>query len=188
MSRKIIKVGFDLDGILLYNPTRIARPIIAFLKKYFLKRDLKRFYYPKTALEKFIWLILHKTSLWPAPGINNLKKLIKKGKIKAYVISARYESLEKDFKRWQKKIDPENIFSGWFYNKKNDQPHLYKQKMIEKLKLNIFVEDNWDIVDYLKKSQNKCQIFWLYNLFDRKINYSNKFPTLKRILSKISRL
>ncbi len=186
-SRKIIKIGFDLDGVLLYNPTRIFRPIIYFLKKYFLKRDVNKFYYPKTKIEQLIWLFLHKTSLFPQPGIDDIKKLIRAKKIKAYIISARYEFLEMDFYRWIKKIDKEKLFSGYFYNTNNEQPHLFKKKMIKKLKLDIFVEDNWDIVKKLKIKNQKLKVFWIYNLFDRKIHYNFKYPHLKAAINSIKK-
>jgi len=192
MKNKVLKVGFDLDGVLLYNPARIFRPIIYFIKKYILKRKTNQFYYPKNKLEKLIWLFLHKSSLFPAPGVKKIKQLIKEKKIKAYVISARYESLKEDFLFWKKKIDPENLFSSWYYNEKNDQPHLYKEKMIKKLKLDVFVEDNWDIVKYLKtqnsklKTEKKTKIFWIYNLLDRNIKYRYKFSSLKEVIKKIS--
>ena len=192
MKNKVLKVGFDLDGVLLYNPARIFRPIIYFIKKYILKRNTNQFYYPKNKLEQLIWLFLHKSSLFPAPGVKEIKQLIKEKKIKAYVISARYESLREDFLFWKKKIDPENLFSSWYYNEKNDQPHLYKEKMIKKLNLDIFVEDNWDIVKYLKtqnsklKSGKKTKIFWIYNLLDRNIKYWYKFSSLKEVIKKIS--
>ena len=192
MKNKVLKVGFDLDGVLLYNPARIFRPIIYFIKKYILKRNTNQFYYPKNKLEQLIWLFLHKSSLFPAPGVKEIKQLIKEKKIKAYVISARYESLKEDFLFWKKKIDPENLFSSWYYNEKNNQPHLYKEKMIKKLNLDIFVEDNWDIVKYLKtqnsklKSGKKTKIFWIYNLLDRNIKYWYKFSSLKEVIKKIS--
>jgi hypothetical protein len=189
MKNKVLKVGFDLDGVLLYNPARIFRPIIYFIKKYILKRKTNQFYYPKNKLEQLIWLFLHKSSLFPAKGIDEIKQLIKQKKIKAYVISARYESLKEDFLFWKKKIDPENLFSSWYYNEKNDQPHLYKEKMIKKLNLDIFVDDNWDIAKYLKtqnsklKTEKKTKIFWIYNLLDRKIKYQYKFKSLKEVIS-----
>jgi hypothetical protein len=189
MKNKVLKVGFDLDGVLLYNPARIFRPIIYFIKKYILKRKTNQFYYPKNKLEQLIWLFLHKSSLFPAPEVKEIKQLIKEKKIKAYVISARYESLKEDFLFWKKKIDPENLFSSWYYNEKNNQPHLYKEKMIKKLNLDIFVEDNWDIAKYLKtqnsklKTEKKTKIFWIYNLLDRKIKYQYKFKSLKEVVS-----
>lgn len=191
MKKQTLRVGFDLDGVILYNPARIARPIIAFFKKIFLKRNINRFYYPKNKIEQSIWNLLHKSSIWPAPGLNLLSKLIKQNKLQAYIISGRYESLKKDFDAWINKIDPQRQFSGYYYNEINDQPHLYKEKMIKKLSLDIFVEDNWDIVKHLNQNSKlktkNCKIFWIYNFLDRNINYQYKFATLKEVVKHLER-
>ncbi len=197
MAQKIKNIGFDLDGVILYNPARIVRPIIVFVKKYFLKRDINKFYYPKNKTEQMIWNILHKSSVWPAPGIEGLLRLLKEKKIKAYIISARYESLKTDFDAWMKKIDPDHVFMDYFYNNQNEQPHLYKERMIRKLNLDIFVEDNWDIVAHINskfkirspgKGNPKFKIFWIYNILDRNINYPYKFPSLKSVVDELSKI
>jgi hypothetical protein len=103
------------------------------------------------------------------------------------MISARYESLKTDFDSWVKKIDPDHLFAGYFYNNQNDQPHLYKEKIIKKLGLDIFVEDNWDIVKYLKTGM-RTKIFWIYNLLDRQITYPDKFPSLRAVMDKLSQI
>lgn len=192
MKTKILKIGFDLDGVILYNPTRIARPIIYFFKKYLLKKDTSKFYYPKNKFEQLIWLLLHKSSLFPQPGIDRIKKLIKEKKINAYVISARYDCLKEDFYYWKNKIDPKRIFSGWYYNEKNEQPDVFKSKMIKKLNLDVFVEDNWDIVKKLKARSSRVKtketkIFWIYNLLDKNIKYEYKFPNLKKAVNFIEK-
>ncbi|MCX7956215.1 MAG: hypothetical protein N2593_03900 [Patescibacteria group bacterium] len=189
-DKKILKIGFDMDGVLLYNPARIFRPIIFFLKKFLLKRDVNKFYYPKTKLEKLIWIFLHKTSLFPQSGIKEIKQLIKEKKIKAYVVSARYESLEKDFWYWVKKIDKEKLFSSYYFNKNNEQPYIYKAKMIKKLKLDIFVEDNWDVVKNLKSQSASwpIKVFWIYNLLDKNIKYQYKFSNLKKVVEYLKKI
>ncbi len=192
MTNKLLRVGFDLDGVLLYNPARIIRPIMSFIKRYVLKRDLNKFYYPKNKIEKLIWWFLHKSSLWPSSGIKELIMLVKQKKINAYVVSARYELLEKDFTRWISVIDPDKVFSGYFYNNKNDQPQLFKEKMIKKLNLNIFVEDNWDIVKHINQKLNiknkKVKVLWIYNILDRNIHYKYKFSDLNSVITKIKKL
>lgn len=181
MKKQPLRVGLDLDGVLIYNPARIVRPIIVGFKKIFLPQEKNTFHYPSTKLQKIIWSFLHRTSIWPAPGLNDIKKLVRDKKIQVYVISARYEFLKTDFKKWQKKIDPKDLFSGWFYNNNNNQPHFFKEYMIGKLKLDVFIEDNWDVVNYLNK-KTRARIFWIYNIFDRNIRYQHKYPTLKRAI------
>ncbi len=184
-NKKILRVGFDLDGVLLYNPARITRPIIAFIKKNIFSKKTNNFYLPKSKIEKWCWHIFHKSSLFISPGLNNIKELVKKEKIEAYIITARYSFLKDDFENWLKKIEANKYFKGCYYNKKNEQPHIFKEKMIKKLNLDIFVEDNWDIVRYLnpkfKNEKLKVNIFWVYNIFDKKIKYKYKFPSLTSI-------
>lgn len=194
MKKQILKVGFDLDGVLLYNPARIARPIIVFLKKIFLKKEINKFHYPKTKIQKLIWLIFHKVVFGPAFGYDELKKLMKSKKIKAYIITGRNESLKNDFKKWLIKLEASKFFSGSYFNDKNEQPFLFKERMIKKLKLDLYVEDNWDIVSYLNSIQNKSErsskikIYWIYNIFDRLKKFPNKFPSLDSVVKKIKNI
>lgn len=179
-KQSTLRVGFDLDGVILYNPARIARPIIAQIKHLFFgkKRDLK-FYHPKTEAEKWFWWFFHKSSIYVAPGLDEIKRLVKTKKIKAYLVTARYSFLKEDLEKWLKKTKIDRYFDGIYYNKNDQEPHLFKEKMINKLRLDVFVEDNWDIVKYLARKKT-CRIFWIYNIFDRTNLYSQKFPKLKQ--------
>jgi hypothetical protein len=118
--------------------------------------------------------------------------LIKNKKIKAYIISARYESLKADFNYWIKKIDPKKNFSGHYFNDENEQPYLFKEKIIKKLNLNIFIEDNWDIVQHISSKSKirnpKLKVFWIYNIFDRNKLFPNKFSSLNSVVTKIKKL
>ena len=148
--KKQLRVGFDLDGVLLYNPARIARPIIVFIKKIFFKKEVDKFHYPQTKFQKLFWLVFHKIVFGPAFGYDELKRLIKSKKIKAYIITGRNESLKNDFNKWLIKLESNKFFSGSYFNDKNEQPYIFKEKMIKKLRLDLYVEDNWDIVYFLK--------------------------------------
>lgn len=185
MKKQPLKVGFDLDGVLLYNPARVVRPIIVLFKKIFLPKEVNTFHYPKTKFQEFIWFLLHKSSIFVAPGLEDIKGLVKTNKIEAYIISARYESLRNDFNNWLNKIDAKKNFTACYYNNNDEQPQIYKLRKIKELKLDIFIEDNWDIVKYLNSQLKKTKIIWIYNLLDRNIKYPYKFSTLKKILQHI---
>ena len=133
--------------------------------------------------------MFHKVVFGPVEGYDDLKKMIKEKKITAYIITGRNESLENDFNQWMKKIDAKKYFSGCYFNDKNEQPYFFKEKMITRLKLDVFVEDNWDIVKNInsdmKKQRNYVRVFWIYNLLDRNIPYKLKFPTLMKVLESI---
>ena len=182
--KKILKVGFDLDGVILYNPIRFIRPIakaLKPLKSLFLKQKEELFYFPKTKIEQLFFLLLHKTSFAPDSALNDLKKLVVSKKIKAYIITGRYSFLKKDFETWLKKIKAETIFTKCYQNKSDLQPNEFKEIMIKKLNLDFYVEDNWDIIQKLNNN-TKAKIFWLTNLLDKHIPYQYKFNNLKAVL------
>lgn len=189
-KHKPLKVGFDFDGVLMYNPARNIRPIVSFFKrkKLLIRRKELDFFIPKTPLQKAFFWLLHQSSLFPAVNVIEIKELVDAGEIEAYIITGRYSFLRSDFERWLKKIGAKKIFKAYYSNDQDEQPHLFKARKIAELDLDIFIEDNWDIVNYLnrkfwvKSSEKKVQILWIYNLLDRKIPYSHRFPQLRQAL------
>lgn len=185
---KTLKVGFDLDGVILYNPIRIfrgaAKKFLKPMKSSFLHQEKDSFYFPKSNLEKLLWKILHKTSFKINKGYEDLRMISKNKKIKLYLITGRYGFLKNDYENWLKKISAESIFTECYLNKNNLQPNEFKEKMIKKLKLDIYVEDNLDIIEKLNshKSANwRTKILWITNIADKKIPYQFKFFSLKEV-------
>src|SRR3989344_8496271 len=74
MKNKPIRVGFDFDGVIAYNPARIVRPIIAYVKSRFFGVKYLRFWYPKARWQQVFWMILHESSIFPATGIDLFKE------------------------------------------------------------------------------------------------------------------
>ena len=188
---KPLKVGFDLDGVILYNPVRIfrifAKKFLKPLKASFLHQKKESFYLPASDFEQFLWKILHKTSFRIDKDLGDLKKLVKSKKIKAYLITGRYSFLSEDYFNWLKKIGAKKIFSQCHYNKNNFQPDDFKEKMIKKLKLDVYVEDNYDVIQKLN-DHTEAKIFWLTNILDRNIPYRFKFFSLREICRSLKRL
>lgn len=187
-------VGFDLDGVLLYNPVRIFRPIIAFVKKKFLKKNKTSFYYPKGKFQKVLFRLFHKSSFMTSPGIDIIRNLVNQGQIKAYIITARFDYLKPDLDKWLEKIKADEIFTACYHNAKDEQPHEFKLRMVKKLNLDVFVEDNWDIVKHLNQlnqdvvSVKPLKVFWITNIIDmHKIDYPFKYIALKDALYQIIR-
>jgi len=111
MQTKKLQVGFDFDGVIMYNPARIIRPFMAFLKlKKIVKREHLRFYLPKNKVAKFLWWLAHQTSFIAAEGIPQLKKLVADKKIEAYVITGRNTMLKADLQHKLASIDAHHIF------------------------------------------------------------------------------
>jgi len=194
MTRKI-KVGLDFDGVVAYNPFRIIRPIVAFVKSKIFGANKLVFWYPKARWQQIYWAILHESSIFPAKGIDLLKDLVDKGYIEAHLVTARYSFLDNHLYRWIDRYKLRKYFKTINLNKNDEQPHIFKEKMIEKYELDFFIEDNLDIVRYLSHKARlrqgfggQAKIYWIYNILDHFINYPHKFPYLGKALEEIEKL
>ncbi len=187
MIRKKIKVGFDFDGVIAYNPFRLIRSPVTFVKRNIFGSRKLKFWYPKRRWQQIFWTILHESSIFPAKGTGLLAQLIEEKKIEAHLITARYSFLDNHLHSWLAKHGVTQLFETVNINKRNEQPHLFKEKMLQKYKLDIFVEDNLDIVRYLF-GKSRTKIYWIYNLFDRREKYPYKYPYLEKALEDIKKL
>jgi hypothetical protein len=182
--KKTLKVGFDLDGVILYNPIRVFRPfakkILKPLKAGVLHQKKESFYLPQSDFEKYLWKLIHYTSFRVNRGYDELKKLAKDKRIELYLVTGRYGFLSQDYKKWLVKIDADRVFKKCYINEKNIQPNDFKEEMIKKLKLDVYVEDNWDIIEKLNHHTG-AEILWITNLVDRRIPYTNKFNDLRGV-------
>ena len=180
-----LRVAFDLDGVLLNNPTRSGRGLISFGKKaHLLSRRELEFYHPHTPLTEGLWRVLHWTSFRVDRAFPQLVKLVKEQRIEAYIVSGRFACLNTNTQHWLKKMQAQQVFKSVYINDQDQQPHLFKEKMIKQLKVDYFVEDNWDIARHLA-SQLKAgpqRVLWVSNLLDRQHSFNLKFSSLGQVL------
>ena len=188
MKKKIV-VGLDFDGVLAYNPFRVVRPMAYYVKSRFFGIKKLKFFYPTKRWQQILWIIAHESSILPAYGTSLFKEMVKDDLIEAHLITARYSFLDNHLNRWLRRHNLLKVFTSVNLNKEDEQPHLFKERVIKKYKLDYFVEDNLDIVKHLetkrKGGEIKTKILWIYNLFDRNITYPHKFPYLKKALEQI---
>jgi hypothetical protein len=181
---KITRIGLDFDGVVAYNPFRIIRAPVTYIKKKCFGVKQLHFYVPQSPVEQFIWMMVHESSLFPAIGAGRLKQLSRRGDVEFHLVTARFHFLQKSVDRWLDRFGLTKVFTGVHLNVRDLQPHVHKQEMINKLKLDYFVEDNWDIVTYLS-GKTKAKVYWIYNITDRNYPYPDKFPYLDKALSAI---
>lgn len=177
---KPLKIGFDLDGTILYNPARITRPISFFIKKIFFHKTEISFYHPETSLQIAIWKLIHLSSLFKEKGFDDIVKMTREKRIESYIISSRFNCLKDGFNWWMEKLKVNGYFAGLYHNDKDEQPHFYKERMLKKLKLDYYVEDNYNIANHLSRTTNTT-IIWIYNIFDRTLPHPLKFPHLSHV-------
>jgi hypothetical protein len=184
---KKIRVGLDFDGVVAYNPLRLARAPIKFFKRDVLGIRKLNFLIPKKWWEKELMKFYYLGSIWPEKGLPYLKQLVKDNKIETYVISGRFGFLDKNLKKWITEHGLDKTIKEIYINEKSEQPHIFKKRVIKELDLDYYVEDNIDIVLHLadKGQRLRTKIYWIYNLLDVNKNYPDKFPYLEKALKKI---
>ena len=179
-----IKVGFDFDGVIFYNSARNLRAYIYFVKRYLLGIKKTKFYLPKHGFAQKIAFFLHKSSHRPNTGFEDFLELTKNPKYEVYIITARMSFMKDNIHDLLKNYDLKGV-KKIIQNHGDQQPHLYKAKLIKELKLDYFVEDNWDIVKHLDK-QTQAKVIWIDNLVDSIfIKYPLKGRNLKQALKLI---
>ena len=90
-------------------------------------------------------------------------------------------------KKWLTKQCLIDCFDTLYINRDRQQPHEFKKILINKLKLDYFIEDNWDAIQFLNKNCPKTKILWIYNIVDRNINYKYKYPHLESALNYVQK-
>jgi hypothetical protein len=184
MQKKVI-IGLDFDGVVAYNPARLARFPISFIKRHIFGVQKVQFFVPKTALQRSLWALGHETSMFPSRGASLLRELTRSGQVEAHLVTARFGYLEKGLLAFLKRWDLLDCFTSITVNTKEEQPHKFKERMIRLHKFSYYVEDNWDIVSYLSDQHTSAEVHWIYNLFDRAKGYPFKYPYLQKALEHI---
>lgn len=185
MQKKII-VGLDFDGVVAYNPARLARFPISFIKRHVFGVHKVQFFVPKTSLQRTLWAMVHETSMFPSQGATLLRHLTHTGQIEAHLVTGRFGYLEDGLLQFLRRWQLHDCFTSITLNKKEEQPHKFKERIIRLRKFSYYVEDNWDIVSHLATQQTHTEVHWIYNLLDRAQVYDYKYPYLQKSLEHIA--
>jgi hypothetical protein len=156
-----MNVGFDLDKIFINTPPFVPSKIIDFFYKE--KVDHKLRYRIPSRLEQILRIISH-YPLFRQPiaeNMNFINKLALAKKNKYYLISSRFGFLKKRTDTLIKKCRFDKIFNDMYFNYDNKQPHEFKNEIIKKLDLDILVDDDLQLLEYLTDKNPKTKFFWL---------------------------
>lgn len=167
MTQGKIRVGFDFDGVLFYNPVRLLRAPLDVFKKKVLKVPSTTFFVAKSPLSRLVMRAVHYSSFMPNIGIREFEKLLSDPRFEVHIITARQAFLASDMctlmRIYNVAIDRNIIHT----NDTDEQAHLFKEHMLKKLKLQYYVEDNWDIVQHLR-AHTDTKVIWIYNRIDKR--------------------
>ena len=180
---KVIRIGFDLDGVIVDKPPLIPKKLLEWLVRLHQNKKLA-YRFPKSKLEQKIRILSHHLFLRPPikKNLEFIKKIAKNKKCQLYLISGRYAFLKKRTDQWLKHYQINNLFKKTLINLKNEQPHLFKKKQIKDLKIDIFIDDDLPLASYLSKTLPKTKIFCFDHKKDKQLPLI--IESLKEVFSK----
>ena len=156
------RIGFDLDGVIIDKPPIIPKGVLEWLVRSHTSKKLA-YRYPSWAFERWLRWVTHHPILRP-PIKENLKRIRQMAankNYKIYVVSSRFSFLEERTRQWFKRYWDDGLFQKVCLNLNDEQPHLFKENMIKKLALDVFVDDDWPLVKYLRRRNKKTKIIYI---------------------------
>lgn len=158
-----MKIGFDLDRIFIDNPIFVPHWLIDWLYKDHHQKGLA-YSIPKSPLSKLIRRISHTYPLRPPikKNITILHQIHLNSDSNLYLISGRYKFLENITYKMLQKYNLLTPFTQIYLNTLDEQPHLFKEKILKKLNLDLFIDDDLDLLKYLQKNKIDTKLIW-YN-------------------------
>ncbi len=158
-----MNVGFDLDKIFINLPPLVPTRIIDWFYKGKPNGSLK--YRTPGRVEQIIRIFSHYPLFRPpiAKSMDYIKNMALTNTNKYYLISSRFSFLGKRTAAIIKRYRFNKIFNAMYFNYSNNQPHKFKDEIIKKLNLDMYIDDDLQLLEYLAGKNPKTKFFWLNN-------------------------
>lgn len=156
-----MNIGFDLDKIFINYPPFIPDSVIDSLYKE--KSDGILSYRIPSKIEQMLRFLSHYPPLRPPimANIEFVKQNKQKNNDKYYLISSRFNFLKGRTQAITKKYQFDTIFDSMFFNYNNEQPHMFKERILRKLLVDRYVDDDLQLLRYLTLRNPKVDFYWL---------------------------
>ncbi len=144
-----MRIGFDLDRVFINYPPFVPSKLIDWL--YRNHGHTLSYRIPTSKVEIFIRQLSHLPIFRP-PMRKNIKfvqQLASNKKHNLFLISGRYSFLGKQSQTILGKYGLIAPFNKIYLNNKNEQSHLFKSRIIKEEKIELFVDDDADLLNYL---------------------------------------
>lgn len=153
------RVGFDLDGIFIDSPPIVPKKIVEFLYK---KSNKTLYYRIPGGFEKKIRILSHHPLLRPPirDNINALSDIDHRGAL-TILISSRFSFLKRRTDQLMRRYELETLFKKIHFNSQDEQPHIFKDRIIKQEKIGKFVDDDLDLLLYLAQRNPRVDFFLL---------------------------
>ncbi len=156
-----MNIGFDLDKVFIGYPFFLPDFIIDRLYKK--KTNGELIYRIPKKPEQLLRLLIHHPLLRQPikENIEFMRNLASKNTHRHYLISSRLGFLKNKTLNIIKKHKLNKLFEDLYFNFDNKQAHLFKNEIIQKLKIDLYVDDDRELLIFLAKKNPKTKFFWL---------------------------
>lgn len=162
-----MRIGFDFDKIFINTPPLIPVSVI----DYFFRHGLTFSYRDERALtyripgsvESKIRIASHLPFLRPPikKNISVLHRLHQEKKHNLILVSSRFAFLKKMTFSLIKKYGLSTYFEKMYFNFQNEQPHIFKERVLREERIRVYVDDDIDLIEYLSKKLPNVSFFWI---------------------------
>jgi uncharacterized HAD superfamily protein len=159
-----MKIGFDLDRVLINYPPIVPALFIDWLYRNHDVKEQVSYRYPKSSFERWFRKLTHFYLLRPkmTKNVDFVVSLSQSSNHDLYLVSSRYKFLEDLTLKILNRYGLGSAFKSVNLNIKDEQPHLFKTRVIKELNLDIFIDDDLDLLKYLSNNLSKTKLVW-YN-------------------------
>lgn len=150
-AMRTIRVGFDLDGVLIDKPPFIPRRVLQRLYKGSSKA--LRYRCPSQGLNRQLRIWSHAGWLRPplTKNISYVHELAADPKTDVYLISSRYSFLAEATVKILRRYCLEGVFTGVFLNERDEPPHQFKKRVLKTMGIDRYFEDDEETVAFLNR-------------------------------------
>lgn len=165
-----VRIGFDLDGVFINKPPFIPKFIIE--KLYKRRGNGIRYRYPGRFEQKI--RILSHLPIFRPPMKKNLISVKNAHLDNSYLISSRFSFLSERTKAWDRVNDLFRYFVKTYFNKDDEQPHKFKDRIIKKEKIKKYIDDDLDLLLFLSHGNPDVELYWLNDSSHDNLPYNIK--------------
>jgi hypothetical protein len=160
MTKSKLRIGIDFDKIFVNYPPIVPGSLIEYLYK---RKNRRLKYRIPGEIEKKIRVLSHIPLLRPPikRNIDSLKKIFNRNNSSIYLISSRFSFLKGRTESWDKKHKISQYFKKMYFNFNDEQPHIFKNKIIKKEGIRKFIDDDLDLLMYLSQENPKVEFYWI---------------------------
>ena len=175
-----MRLGFDFDGIFVDHPPLVPNALINRLYK---KSNRELSYRIPGKLEQKIRIFSHhKIFRHPIQkNLSSFRSIVKKNNLHTFLISGRFGFLRKKTEEWLERYKLKPFFKEIYFNFDNEQPHVFKNEIIRKEKIEKFIDDDIDLLIYLAKENPKVEFFWLHPGNNSRTNLPQNIKMIKNL-------